>query len=59
MWSETLAVLAWNAAGLAGGALIAVGAWLAYPPAGFILGGIMLLAGAVILSPRGDGARGG
>ena len=33
--------------GLAGAALVAYGAWLIYPPAGFIVGGLMLLAGAV------------
>ena len=35
-------------AGLAGAALIAFGAWLAYPPAGYIVGGLLLMAGAVV-----------
>jgi hypothetical protein len=46
--------LVWNMIGLAGVALVISGAWLAYPPAGFILGGTVLLATAVLLSPRGE-----
>lgn len=38
---------------LAGAALIAYGAWLVYRPAGFIAGGMMLIAG-VILQARGS-----
>jgi hypothetical protein len=34
--------------GLAGAALCAYGAWLVYAPAGFIFGGILLLAGAML-----------
>lgn len=44
-FSET----AWDAAGIAGAGLIAYGAWLVYHPAGFIVGGVLLLAGAVYL----------
>ena len=34
-------------AGLAGGgALVSYGAWTAYPPAGFIVAGVLLVAGA-------------
>jgi hypothetical protein len=36
-----------DVAGLAGTALISYGAWLAYEPAGFIVGGGLLLGGAV------------
>lgn len=39
---------------IAGAALIAYGAWQAYPPAGPIVGGILLIAG-VILKSRGSG----
>lgn len=39
-------VLLWDGAGLAGAALIAYGAWLIYVPAGFIVGGLMLLIAA-------------
>ena len=41
-------------AGLAGATLIAYGAWLAYAPAGYIVGGMLLMAGAVLSawSPR-------
>ena len=37
-----------DAAGLAGIGLIAYGAWLVYPPAGFIAAGALLLALAVL-----------
>lgn len=37
---------------LCGAALIAYGAWKAYPPAGPIVGGVLLIAG-VILRARG------
>lgn len=38
---------------LGGAALIAYGAWQAYPPAGPITGGVLLIAG-VILRARGN-----
>ena len=41
-------VLARDCAGLTGVALVSYGAWLVYPPAGFIAGGTLLLAGALI-----------
>lgn len=34
-------------AGVAGAGAIAYGAWLVYPPAGFIVGGVLLLIGAI------------
>ncbi len=37
-------------AGLAGAGLVAYGAWLLAPPAGFITGGLLLLAAALLLS---------
>ena len=40
-------------AGLAGVAAIGYGAWLAWPPAGFMVGGALVLAG-VLLSARQD-----
>jgi hypothetical protein len=48
--------IAREAAGLAGATLIAYGAWLAFPPAGYIIGGMLLMAGAVLsaCSPRGS-----
>lgn len=39
-------VLGRDAAGVAGIGLIAYGAWLVYPPAGFIAGGVELVAAA-------------
>lgn len=35
-----------DSVGVAGAALVAYGAWLIYEPAGFIVGGAMLLAAA-------------
>jgi hypothetical protein len=48
-----IAAVVWNMIGLGGAAMFIFGAWLAYPPAGFILGGAVLLAVAILLSPRG------
>jgi len=39
-------------AGLAAVGAISYGAWLMYPPAGFLVGGALVLAG-VLLVPRG------
>jgi len=36
--------------GLIGAGLVAYGAWLIFAPAGFITGGTLLLAGALLLS---------
>lgn len=49
---EGVPTLLWNLTGLAGGGLVAYGAWLIYQPAGFIIGGVLLLVGAILLSPR-------
>jgi hypothetical protein len=37
-------------AGLSGVGLVAYGAWLIYPPAGFIVGGSLLIVGALLLA---------
>lgn len=37
-------------AGLGGVGLVAYGAWLIYPPAGFIVGGSLLTLGAILLA---------
>lgn len=42
-----------DAAGLGGVASIAYGSWLIYSPAGFIVGGLIVLAGAVLASRSG------
>jgi hypothetical protein len=39
-------------AGLSGVASIAYGAWLIFPPAGFLVGGALLLAGALLMGRR-------
>jgi hypothetical protein len=39
--------------GLAGAALAAYGAWLIYAPAGYILGGALLLAGSLLSARAG------
>lgn len=43
---QTLRDIARDAAGLTGAALLAYGAWRVYPPAGFIVLGLLLLAGS-------------
>jgi hypothetical protein len=42
-----------DACGVAGVVLLSYGAWLVYAPAGFITGGVLLLAGAVLLARSG------
>ncbi|MGD9882815.1 hypothetical protein [Reyranella sp.] len=37
-------------AGLSGVGLVAYGAWLIYPPVGFIVGGSLLILGALLLA---------
>lgn len=44
-----------DAAGLSGVGLVSYGAWLAYPPSGFIVAGLLLLLG-VLLNVRAEGA---
>ena len=43
-----------DGAGLAGAGAVSYGAWLVYQPAGFIVGGLLLIVGAILAS-RGDG----
>jgi hypothetical protein len=45
-----LSVLARDFAGVAGAAAIAYGAGLIYRPAGFIVGGLLLVAASVLLA---------
>jgi hypothetical protein len=47
------ATFVWNMIGLGGAAMLIFGVWSAFPPAGFILGGAVLLAVGILLSPRG------
>lgn len=42
--------LARDLAGLCGVGLVSYGAWLIYPPAGFITGGFLLIVGALLIS---------
>lgn len=37
-------------AGLSGVGLVSYGAWLVYPPAGFLVGGSLMIAGALLLA---------
>ena len=37
-------------AGLGGVGLVSYGAWMVYPPAGFITAGILLIVGALLLA---------
>jgi hypothetical protein len=48
-----LSTVALDVAGLVGVGLVSYGAWLAYRPAGFIIGGALLIAAAVLLA-RGE-----
>jgi hypothetical protein len=43
---SNVAAIARDIAGIAGAGLIIYGAWLIYPPAGFLSAGLMLLAAA-------------
>ncbi|HZP88643.1 MAG TPA: hypothetical protein VFB54_17675 [Burkholderiales bacterium] len=45
-----LPVVARDALGLIGAALISYGAWMVYRPAGFIVAGSLLLAGCLLLA---------
>lgn len=45
-------------AGLAGVGLIAYGAWLVYPPAGYIVGGVLLIVGVLVTSFSGKARAG-
>ena len=36
--------------GLGGVGLVSYGAWMIYPPAGFIAGGILLIVGALLIA---------
>lgn len=50
-------VLLRDLVGLGGAVSVAYGAWLAWPPAGFIVGGLFALGGAW-LAARADALRG-
>lgn len=52
--AATVAVLARDAVGVSAVASIAFGSWMIYPPAGFIVGGLLILAG-VLLNARNNG----
>lgn len=41
-------------AAVAGAGLVSYGAWLAYPPAGFVCLGVMLLAASILSERRAD-----
>lgn len=49
--------LACDAAGYAGAGAIAYGAWLIYPPAGFLVGGALLIVGALLYGRKYAGLR--
>ena len=37
-------------AGLCGVGLVSYGAWMIYPPAGFVVGGLLLILGALLIA---------
>ncbi len=47
-----------DVAGLAAVGLISYGAWLVYEPAGYITGGVLLLAGTLVTSFEGRSRAG-
>lgn len=49
MWGSNPGLLR-DIAGLSGVGLTSYGAWLVYPPAGFIVGGSLMIAGALLLA---------
>ena len=56
-WGEGRAVVASNVPDslmAAGSASVAYGAWLIYPPAGFITAGLLLLAAGILASRGAD-----
>lgn len=57
--ARALPILVCDLAGFAGMAAIAYGAWLIYRPAGFLVGGVLLIAAAMLFGQRLDakGAR--
>jgi len=50
--SAALPALMVDLAGLAGAGAVAYGAWMIYPPAGFIVGGALVLAGTLLMARR-------
>ncbi len=48
--ARAIPILLRDLTGLSGAGLIAYGAWMIYAPAGFIVGGSLLLCGAMLLS---------
>lgn len=49
-----LAVIARDAIGVSAVASISYGAWLIYPPAGFVTGGLLILAGVIAAARGGE-----
>ena len=45
--------LARDLVGLTGAGSVSFGAWMIYPPAGFIVGGLMLMTGAFLTAKAG------
>lgn len=54
MTGNKLAVIARDLAGVAAVASISYGSWLIYPPAGLIVGGVLILAGVIAAARGGD-----
>ena len=49
---RAIPALVCDVAGLAGGGLIVYGAWLVYRPAGYLVAGLLLMAGAILGARR-------
>jgi len=51
---SALPAMARDLVGIAGAGLISYGAWLAYPPAGFVIGGALMVMAAVLMARAGN-----
>lgn len=49
---RALSVAAWDCAGICGCGLIVYGTWLVFQPAGYIVGGVMLVAATWLRAGR-------
>ena len=52
--AAALPIILRDLTGLAGAGMIAYGAWLIAPAAGFITGGVLVLAGCILVSIKRD-----
>lgn len=51
---NTVPIVVRDVSAIGGAGLIAYGAWLAYPPAGYVVVGLVLLAASILGARRAD-----